>query len=122
MTLAAVDPPGKVATVVVRHAVPAQPQIKLPADWMRAPVSGTPNNWVQVSKNFASKSDADKYIASVGKETFQVELKVNLKDGKIISATLNNPVEVLERDCSDLSLAHCGDPIRYQILRQIEIR
>jgi hypothetical protein len=123
ISLTEIDQRDKIATVVVRHVVPAQPQIKLPADWMRAPVADTPNNWVQVSKNFASKSDTDKnkYVASVGKETFDVELKVSLLDGKIISGTLANPVEVLERDCADLALVNCGDAVRYQILRQIEI-
>lgn len=121
VTLAEVDLPGKVATVVVRHVVPARPQIKLPADWMRTPVSDAPNNWVQVSRNFDSKSDGDKYVASAGKETFDVELKVSLADGRIISGTLNNPVEVSERHCADLALTHCGDAARYQILRQIEI-
>jgi hypothetical protein len=122
VTLTALNLPGKVATVMVHHVVPAQPQIKLPADWMRAPVSDKPNNWVQISKNFAAKSDADKFAASVGTETFDVELKVSLVDGKIISATLTNPVEVLERDCADAALTSCGEPMHYQILRQIEIR
>ena len=120
VTLTAVDLPSKIATVVVRHVVPAQPQIKTPTDWMRAPVSDAPNNWVQVSKNSDSKSDADKYTAAVGKETFDVELKVSLVDGRLISATLDNPVEVLERNCADLALRQCGDPIRYQVRRQIE--
>lgn len=121
ITLTAVDVPNKIATVVVHHVVPAQPQIKVPADWMRAPVTSSPNNWVEVSKNFASKSDADKYAASVGRETFDVELKVSLADGRIVSGTLDNPVEVLERDCADLALTVCGEPMRYQIKREIEI-
>src|SRR5258706_2846752 len=121
IALAAVDFPNKTATVVVRHVVPARPQIKLPADWMRAPVSGTSNNWVQVSKNSDSKSDADKYTAAVGEETFDVELKVSLANGRIMSATLDNPVEVLQRDCADLALTKCGDPVRYEISRRIEI-
>jgi hypothetical protein len=122
VTLTGVDLPSKIATVVVRHVVPAQPQIKLLADWMRTPVSDTPNNWVQVSRNFDSKSDSDKYVAGAGKETFDVELKVSLADGRIVSGTLNNPVEVSERHCADLALTHCGDAVRYQILRQIEIQ
>src|SRR5216684_1194489 len=121
ITLAAVDPTAHVATVVVRHVVPAEPHIKISADWMKAPVADTPNNWTEVHRNFASQSDADKYVAAVGKETFDVELKVSLVDGKIISGKINNPVEVLERNCSDLTLAVCGAPVRYQILRQIEI-
>jgi hypothetical protein len=121
MTLTAVDSAAHVATVVVRHVVPAQPQIKISADWMRPPVADTPNNWTEIHPNFTSQSDADKYVAAVGKETFDVELKVRLTDGKIISGKIDNPVEVLERNCSDLTLAVCGAPVRYQILRQIEL-
>lgn len=121
ITLAAVDPAAKVATVVVRHVVPAEPHIKISADWMKPPVADTANNWTEVHRNFASQSDADKYVAAVGKEIFDVELKVNLVDGKIISGKINNPVEVLERNCSDLTMTVCGAPVRYQILRQIEL-
>jgi hypothetical protein len=122
MTLTAVDPAAKVATLVVRHVVPAQPQIKISADWMKPPVADTPNNWTEIHRNFASQSDADKYVAAIGKETFDVELKVSLVDGKIVSGKINNPVEVLERNCTDLSLTVCGAPVRYQILRQIAIQ
>jgi hypothetical protein len=121
ITLAAVDPAAKVATVVVRHVVPAEPHIKISADWMKPPVTDTPNNWTEIHRNFASQSDTDKYVAAIGKEIFDVELKVSLVDGKIISGKINNPVEVLERNCSDLTLTVCGAPVRYQILRQIEI-
>jgi hypothetical protein len=121
ITLAAVDPAAKVATVVVRHVVPAEPHIKISADWMKPPVADTPNNWTEIHRNFASQSDADKYVAAIGKETFDVELKVSLVDGKIISGKIDNPVEVLERNCSDLTLTVCGAPARYQILRQIEL-
>ena len=121
ITLAAVDPAAKVATVVVRHVVPAEPHIKISADWMKPPVADTPNNWTEIHRNFPSQSDADKYVAAIGKETFDVELKVSLVDGKIISGKIDNPVEVLERNCADLTLAVCGAPVRYQILRKIEI-
>jgi hypothetical protein len=98
ISLTGVDHAAKIATAVVRYVVPAQPRIKLPADWMRTPVSDTPNNWVQVSKNFGSKSDADKYVASVGKETFDVELKVSLADGRIISG--GSPIQSRFRGAS----------------------
>jgi len=87
---------------------------------MKPPVADTPN-WTEIHRNFASQSDADKYVAAVGKEIFEVELKVSLGDGKIISGKIDNPVEVLERNCSDLTLTVCAAPVRYQILRQIEI-
>src|SRR2546421_2213253 len=41
-------------------------------------LADTPNNWVQVVK-----IDDAKYVAEVGKETFHVEIKVSLVDGKI---------------------------------------
>jgi len=109
------ESPERVATLVVRHVVPAQPEIKLPADWMKVPVADTPNNWVEVEK-----SGNGKFSAEVGKETFEVQLKV-APDGKILSATMDNPIEALGRDCSDAELTHCGDPARYQIKRQIEL-
>lgn len=53
------------------------------AAWMRVPVAGTSNNWVEV------KMEADKYIAAVDKETFECEMKVSLINGKILSVTLD---------------------------------
>ena len=117
VTLAEVDQAAKVATVVVKHVPPEKPQVKLPAAWMEKPVADTPNNWVQVSK-----AGEDKFSAEVGKETFVATIKVSLADGRIISATLENPVEVLARECSDAALTTCGDPVRFQILRQVEIK
>jgi len=122
VTLTDLNTADKIATIEVRHVPPAQPEVKLPAAWMRAPVADTPNNWVEVTKNFASKSAADKYVASVGKETFDVQIKVSLVNGQMISGHIDNPLEVLERDCADEALTTCGDPVRYKIRRQIEIR
>jgi len=116
VSLADINATERIATVIVRHVPPAQPGIKLPADWMRVPVADTPNNWVQVVKK-----DEGKYSVQIGKETFEVEIKVNLGTGKMISATMDNPVDVLERECADAALSSCGDANRYQIRRQIEI-
>jgi hypothetical protein len=116
LVLKEVDTASHTATLVVDQVPPAKPQIRLRAEWMRAPVADTPNNWVQVQK-----SADGKYSAEIGKETFDVELKVSLADGKIVSATLDNPVEVLARECADLALTSCGEPARYQIRRQIQI-
>jgi hypothetical protein len=82
---------------------------------MKAPVAGTPNNWVEVEK-----SGDGKFSAEIGKETFDVRLSI-AADGKILSATLDNPVEVLERDCTEAELTHCGDPASYEIKRHIEL-
>ena len=122
VTLTHVNTVDKIATIEVRHVPPPQPEVKLPVAWMRAPVSDTPNNWVEVTKNFASKSAADKYVASVGKETFDVQIKISLVNGQMISGSIDNPLEVLERNCADEALTTCGDPVRYKIRRQIEIR
>lgn len=117
ITLQKVDRSANTATVLIRHVPPAEPKINLPAPWMHVPVADTPNNWVEVGKNKDGK-----YVASVGKETFDVVIETSLTDGRILSATMDNPVEVLERECSDAALASCGEPIRYQIRRLIEIR
>jgi hypothetical protein len=116
ITLKNIDQAQQTATLLVRHVPPARPRVKLPADWMRAPVTDTPNNWVQVEKSIEGK-----YAAEVGKETFEVEIKVSLVNGKMLSAKMDNPVEVLKRECTDSALAACGPATRYQIRRQIEL-
>lgn len=116
ITLKEVDAANRVATLLVRHVPPVNPEIKLPADWMHAPVADTPNNWIEVEK-----SDDGKYTAEVGKETFGVEMKVSLADGKILSGTIDNPVETLTRECSDAALTTCIQPVRHQIRREIQI-
>ena len=116
ITLQAIDPKTQVATLVVRHVPPPESKAKLPADWMLAPVGKAPNNWVQIQKE-----PGGRYAAEVGQETFDVNIKFSLATGKIISATMDNPVEVMRRDCDDLALTVCGAPIRYRIRRQITL-
>ena len=96
----------------------AQPAVKLPASWMQTPVADTANNWIDVK----NRNAAGKYVAEVGKETFDVEIKVSLADGKILSATLHNPVEATKKECSDATFSSCGNPTPHHILRQIELR
>jgi hypothetical protein len=102
--------------LLVRHVPPREPRITLPAEWMRTPVADTPNNWVQVVRLLE-----DRYVAAVGQETFDAQIELSLENGRIVSATLDNPVEVSERECSDETLTQCGDAVRYQILRQIQV-
>jgi hypothetical protein len=116
LTLKDVNRSDNTATLIVRHVPPEKPEIKLPADWMRKPVADTANNWVQVQR-----SKDGKYLAAVGKETFDVEIKLSLADGKILSGSLDNPLETIERECEDAALARCGDPKPHPIRRQIEI-
>jgi len=118
LTLKVLDPSSQIATLLVKHVPPAQPKVKIPAPWMRAPVGDTPNNFVDVK----GKNKDGKYVAQVGKETFDVEIKISLKDGKILSATLDNIVKMHQRECSDAALLDCGQPADHQIHRQIEIQ
>jgi hypothetical protein len=115
LTLANIDPPGKVATLVVRHVPPKEPRLTFPAAWMREPVADTPNNWVNVEKQ------GDRYVAAVGKETFDVTMEIDLADGKILSGTIKNPVIARERVCADAALANCGTPRPREIQREIKI-
>jgi len=116
LTLKDINQAEQTATLVVRHVPPEKPVIKIPAPWMSAPVAGTANNWVQIEKRSEGK-----YVAGIGKETFEVEIKVSLADGKILSVKMDNPVEVSERECTDRELSSCGTARRYQIRRQIEM-
>jgi hypothetical protein len=113
--LTAVDTAADVATVQVKHVPPKAPRVKLQAEWMRAPVADTPNNWVQVRRQ------GEVYVASAGKETFDVELKVRLSTGAIVSATLDNLVNAVARDCRNAELTDCGEPRPNRTVRRIEI-
>jgi hypothetical protein len=99
LTLKQVNRSENVATLFIRHLPPEKPEVRLPAGWMHKPVANTPNNWVQVQK-----TNNGKYLAAVGKETFDVEIKLSLSDGKILSGSINNPVETIERECDDAAL------------------
>ena len=115
-TLKEINQSDKTATLFVRHVPPEKSRVQLPADWMQKPVADTANNWVQVQK-----TKDGKYSAGVGKETFDVEIKLSLTDGKILSASMDNPVETIERECEDAAATKCGDPKPHLIRRQIEI-
>jgi hypothetical protein len=115
ISLTKVDKAAGVATLVIKHVPPAEPRIRLPADWMRARVATTPNNWVQVRKTTTG------YAAAIGSETFDVELTVALSDGRIVSASMDNPVTAITRDCTDAALTQCGVPRETPTLRRIQM-
>lgn len=115
ISLIAVDRNSGIATLEVRHVPPTPSPLQFPANWMAAPVVDTQNNWVQIAKANG------KYVAAVGKETFDVELKIRLDDGAILSGSLGNIVETQERDCTDAAVMKCGDARPHRIERQIEI-
>lgn len=116
LTLQTVDPVKQVATLLVKHVPPQQGRVKLPAEWMKAPAGSGPNNWVQVSK----QGDGT-YLAEVGQESFEVLIRLDLSDGKILGAVMDNPVDVHRRICRDAALAEAGEPLRYKIHRHIEL-
>jgi hypothetical protein len=115
LTLKSINPSDNTAVLVVRHVPPAKSQVTLPAAWMQTPVSDTPNNWVEVDKL------PGKYHASVGQETFTVEMTISLVDGKILSATMDNPVKTVARTCTDEALTQCDAPQSHEIIRKIQI-
>jgi hypothetical protein len=114
ITLTAVDA-ARVATLLIKHVPPSVPKIRLPADWMHARVAEMPNNWVLVRKT------ASGFAASVGQETFDVTLNVDISNGKIVSARMENPVTKITRACSDAALTQCGDAQATPLLRRIEL-
>jgi len=116
MTLKTLDGADNTALVLVRHVPPKTPQIRMPAAWMEQPVADTPNNWVMVSK-----TSEGKYTAGVGKETFDVTIKVSLADGRILTGSMDNLVNASVRRCEDKALTKCSDPMPHPITRKIEI-
>jgi hypothetical protein len=82
---------------------------------MHARVAEMPNNWVQVRKT------ATGFDASVGQETFDVTLNVDVSNGKILSARMENPVTKVTRACSDAALTQCPDAQATPLLRRIEL-
>ena len=114
-TLTDVDATNKTAKLIAKHVPPKEPKVRLSADWMKPPVADTPNNWVEVSKS------GEKYMAEVGKETFTVELKISLEDGKILHVTMENPVTAIHRDCTNAAFTQCTPATPRQIMRRVEI-
>jgi hypothetical protein len=115
-TLKEINQSEKTASLLIRHVPPEKSRVILPADWMQKPVADTANNWVKVQKTGESK-----YLAAVGKETFDVEIKVSLDDGKILFARMDNPVQTIERECEDSAATRCGDIKPHLTKRQIEV-
>lgn len=110
------DTSAQTATLLVRHVPPVKPEVKLPAEWMHKDVADSPNNWVEVRK-----TPQGEYFAAVGKETFDVEMKLSLNYGKILSGTLDNTVQTIERACEDASFTKCGDSKPHTIRRKVDI-
>ena len=65
---------------------------------MQEPTCARPNKFVQVPKQ------DDGFTAEAGKETFDVRLVVDTRDGHIFSAAMHNPVALTTRTCTDRKL------------------
>ena len=115
VTLEAIDQPARTATLFIRHVPPPHPQVTLPAEWMKARVGKGENNWVEVEKT------GDKYLAQVGEETFDVHIKLDTSDGKILSAELHNPVVFTARNCQDAALLNCDAPNAQTLVRDVSL-
>jgi hypothetical protein len=115
VTLTRIDHDAKTFALAVSHVPPQHQVVKLPAEWMRAPLGDAPNNWVEIKKN------GKRYVAAVGRETFDVEMTLSLVDGKILSGRLDNTVDQVYRKCSDEKLEKCRASARHKIKRNIEI-
>jgi hypothetical protein len=116
LNLQSIDPVKQTAVVVVHHVPPPHPNLEFPAAWMQSPVADTANNWVEVTK-----TNDGKYEAGVGNETFDVKIVVSTKDGRILSASMDNPVVTISRECNDAALAECGAAQKHTIHRHVEI-
>jgi hypothetical protein len=115
VTLVSIDSSARRAVIDVQHLPPDSARVAIPAEWMQPRFGAEPNNWVEV----AARTDG--FVAAVGRETFDDRVLIDLTNGQIVSATMDNPVDVLERTCTDRELKQCGAPNRYRIVRRIEV-
>jgi hypothetical protein len=113
VTLLSLDRSKHVGEIKVSHLPPNKMCITPPAPWMETQVTDTPNNWFDIHH-----SDG-KWLASVGKETFEVIQRVDLKTGKILSATMDNPVVFQSRECLDEKLLKCSISTNHRIVRTL---
>ena len=116
LNVLSLDQAKQTAVVLIHHVPPTHPNLQFPAQWMQAPVADTANNWVEVTK-----TEDGKYEAGVGKETFDVTITVSTADGRILSATMDNPVVTSSRTCEDAALTKCGVAQPHTIHRHVEI-
>ena len=115
ITFTELNEPSGTAAVLVKHVPPpAGCSTKPPADWMNKPVMDTANNFFQVKK-----TSEGKYSVMVGKEFFNVDVRLALPSGRILSAVMYNPVEGIAKVCSDEKLSDCGAPEKFSLVRNI---
>jgi hypothetical protein len=110
------NPTEHTETLLIQHVPPPALHVQQPAKWMQDATRAEPNNFVQISKA------SDGFIAETGKETFEVRLVVDTRDGRILSATMHNPVVLRVRACADHELTRCGPETPKTILRDITLK
>jgi hypothetical protein len=114
ITLLNINEIKKMGSFRVSHLPPSKICISPPAPWMETQVTDTPNNWFDIEHK------QNKWIASFGKETFDVDQQVDLSNGIILSATMHNPVVFQSRECVDEKLLNCSLPTNHMIVRNIK--
>ena len=115
VTLISLDSSTHRAVIDVQHLPPDSARVRMPAEWMDGRLGIEPNNWAEVEARDGA------FVAAVGRETFDDRIVIDLTNGQIVSAAMDNPVEVLEQRCTDRELKQCGAPNRYRIVRRIEV-
>ena len=113
ISMLAIHEKEKTAEVLVRHVPPQRLSLQLPASWMS---SGATPNWVEIES-----TPNGRFRGRAGVESFDVTLTLSLVDGRLLSAIMENPVQVMERECADRALVDCGPATRYRIHRRIAV-
>jgi hypothetical protein len=103
-------------TLLIQRVPPSALHVQQPAEWMQDATQASPNNFVQLSKTSGG------FSAETGKETFDVRLVVDTRDGRILSATMHNPVVLRVRACEDRELTQCGPATQKTILREVTLK
>ena len=118
LNLTSVDSGNNVATVEVKHVPPKTAcGIRLPAEWMRTPVSAdNPNNIVAVSPQPDGTFDI-----SVGSEIIYVKATVQLGTGKVLNATLSDQMKFIDRNCRDPRGESCKEPKTVKQQRDVSL-
>ncbi len=116
LAMESASPANHTETLLIQHVPPPALHVQQPAQWMQEGTSAKPNNFVQVSK------ETEGFSAETGRETFDVRLVVDTRDGRMLSATMHNPVVFRVRRCTDRDLAQCGPEEPKTIVREVTLK
>ena len=116
LSVESVNPAENTETLLIQHVPRPVLHVEQPAKWMQESTSAKPNNFIQISK------EGDSFVAETGKESFDVRLVLDTRDGSILSASMHNPVALTVRTCKDRELTQCGSAAPKTILREITLK